>query len=35
MSENYKNLDIYKYFKESKLHSAKANTFFNIYNNTY
>ncbi len=35
MSKNYKNLDIYKYFKESKLHSAKANTFFNIYNELF
>ena len=31
MSEDYKNLDLYKYFKESKLHSTKSNTYFGIY----
>ncbi len=31
MSEDYKNLDIYRYFKESKLHSSKSNTYFSIY----
>lgn len=28
MDDEYKNLEIYKYFKESKLHSSKGNTFF-------
>ena len=31
MDDNYKNLEIYKYFKESKLHSSKGNTFFPVY----
>ena len=31
MDEDYKNLEIYKYFKESKLHSSKGNTFFPVY----
>jgi len=35
MNQDYKNLDIYKYFKESKLHSSKANTYFNIYNELF
>ena len=35
MNEDYKNLDIYKYFKESELHSSKSNTYFNIYNELF
>lgn len=35
MKEDYKNLDIYKYFKESKLHSSKSNIYFNIYNELF
>ena len=35
MNEDYKNLDIYKYFKESKLHSSKADIYFNIYNELF
>ena len=31
MNEDYKNLDLYKYWKESKLHSTKGNSFFNTY----
>ncbi len=31
MDQDYKRLDIYKFFKESKLHSSKANTYFDIY----
>ena len=31
MDDNYKNLEIYKYFKESKLHTSKGNTFFPVY----
>ena len=31
MDDEYKNLEIYKYFKESELHSSKGNTFFPIY----
>ena len=35
MNKDYKNLDIYKYFKESKLHSSKSDTYFNIYNELF
>ena len=35
MSEDYKNLEIYKYFKEAKLHSSKSNIYFNIYNELF
>ena len=35
MNEDYKNLDIYKYFKESELHSSKSNTYFNVYNELF
>ena len=35
MNEDYKNLEIYKYFKESKLHSSKSNIYFNIYNELF
>jgi hypothetical protein len=35
MNEDYKNLDIYKCFKESKLHSTKSNIYFNIYDELF
>lgn len=35
MNEDYKNLDIYKCFKESNLHSSKANIYFNIYDELF
>ncbi len=35
MKEDYKDLDIYKFFKESKLHSSKSNTYFNIYDELF
>ena len=35
MNEDYKNLDIYKCFKESKLHSSKSDIYFNIYNELF
>ena len=35
MNEDYKDLDIYKYFKESKLHSSKGNIYFNIYDELF
>ncbi len=35
MKEDYKNLDIYKFFKESELHSSKSNIYFNIYDELF
>ncbi len=35
MKENYKDLDIYKFFKESELHSSKSNIYFNIYDELF
>ena len=35
MNDDYKNLDIYKFFKESELHTSKSNTYFNIYNELF
>ena len=35
MNEDYKNLDIYKCYKESHLHSSKANIYFNIYDELF
>ena len=35
MKEDYKDLDIYKFFKESELHSSKSNTYFNIYDELF
>jgi len=35
MNEDYKDLDIYKYFKESKLHSSKGNIYFNVYDELF
>ena len=31
MQNDYKKLDIYKFFQESKLLSTKGNTFFDVY----
>ena len=35
MEENYKKLDIYKFWQESELHSQKGNTFFEIYDELF
>ena len=35
MENKYKNLDIYKYFKESELHSSKSNIYFDIYDELF
>ncbi len=35
MDDNYKQLEIFKYFKEAKLHSVKGNTFFSIYDELF
>ena len=35
MKEDYKDLEIYKFFKESKLHSSKSNTYFHIYDELF
>ena len=35
MNEDYKNLDIYKCYKKSHLHSSKANIYFNIYDELF